>query len=64
LYQRGIYPADEFEQFKKYNMTLMITKDGGLRTYLNSVLGQISGTCSIDRFYVTIEKSQKNSYIY
>lgn len=44
LYQRGIYPDDEFQPVKKYNMTIMITKDGGLRDYLSQVLQQINGT--------------------
>lgn len=41
LYQRGIYPADEFEQKKKYGLPLMVTKDAAVRQYLNRVLSQI-----------------------
>lgn len=41
LYQRGIYPEDEFEQKKKYGLPLLVTKDAGVRQYLNRVLSQI-----------------------
>jgi mitotic spindle assembly checkpoint protein MAD2 len=41
LYQRGIYPSEDFEQKKKYGLALMVTKDAGVRQYLNKVLSQI-----------------------
>jgi mitotic spindle assembly checkpoint protein MAD2 len=54
LYQRGIYPDDEFLPVKKYNMTIMITKDGGLREYLSQVLQQINSTRGANlRQYIT-----------
>lgn len=43
LFQRGIYPPEEFERVTKYGAPLMITTDKGLKEYIKNVLGQISG---------------------
>jgi mitotic spindle assembly checkpoint protein MAD2 len=43
LYQRGIYPPENFEARKKYGLSILVTKDKGLREYLNQVLQQLTG---------------------
>eukprot|EP00240_Pyramimonas_obovata_P006939 CAMPEP_0118925388 /NCGR_PEP_ID=MMETSP1169-20130426/3272_1 /TAXON_ID=36882 /ORGANISM="Pyramimonas obovata, Strain CCMP722" /LENGTH=161 /DNA_ID=CAMNT_0006866663 /DNA_START=37 /DNA_END=518 /DNA_ORIENTATION=- len=42
LFQRGIYPPETFERKKKYGLTMLVTSDTGLNTYLSNVLQQIS----------------------
>jgi len=42
LYQRGIYPADNFTPFQHYGLPMMVTADPGLRKYLGTVLTQLS----------------------
>jgi mitotic spindle assembly checkpoint protein MAD2 len=42
LYQRGIYPPENFEARKKYGLSILVTKDKGLREYLNQVLQQLT----------------------
>eukprot|EP00029_Vermamoeba_vermiformis_P012076 TRINITY_DN6887_c0_g1_i1.p1 TRINITY_DN6887_c0_g1~~TRINITY_DN6887_c0_g1_i1.p1 ORF type:complete len:202 (+),score=45.60 TRINITY_DN6887_c0_g1_i1:115-720(+) len=42
LYQRGIYPPENFEARKKYGLSILVTKDKGLRDYLNTVLQQLT----------------------
>eukprot|EP00002_Diphylleia_rotans_P031764 TRINITY_DN6615_c0_g1_i1.p1 TRINITY_DN6615_c0_g1~~TRINITY_DN6615_c0_g1_i1.p1 ORF type:complete len:204 (+),score=51.54 TRINITY_DN6615_c0_g1_i1:98-709(+) len=42
LYQRGIYPPDSFDREKKYNLSMMVTKDEALKSYLKGVLAQLS----------------------
>ena len=46
LYQRGIYPPETFDRRKKYGLTMLVTSDEGLTSYLSNVLQQISSTCS------------------
>eukprot|EP00761_Pharyngomonas_kirbyi_P007780 gb/GECH01007791.1/.p1 GENE.gb/GECH01007791.1/~~gb/GECH01007791.1/.p1 ORF type:complete len:207 (+),score=48.15 gb/GECH01007791.1/:1-621(+) len=41
LYQRGIYPPDTFRQVKKYGLVMLVTKEEGLKNYLDSVLKQL-----------------------
>ncbi|DBA99158.1 hypothetical protein WJX82_001946 [Trebouxia sp. C0006] len=42
LYQRGIYPPDNFEQRKQYGLSIMVSTDTGLTDYLSTVLEQMS----------------------
>lgn len=43
LYQRGIYPPDTFMPVAMYGLSILVTKDEGLRAYLTNVLLQLSG---------------------
>ncbi len=43
LYQRGIYPPEEFERVMKYGCPIMVTTDKKLKEYIRNVLEQISG---------------------
>jgi hypothetical protein len=43
LYQRGVYPADDFHLVKKYGQTVMLTEDAALVNYLDKILKQING---------------------
>lgn len=43
LYQRGIYPPETFSRVRKYGLTMLITTDDGLKSYLSKVLAQLSG---------------------
>ncbi|KAK7194554.1 Mad2-like HORMA domain containing protein [Novymonas esmeraldas] len=50
LYQRGVYPPDDFDQVRKYGVPLMISTDADLNAYLAELLQQIAswiahGTC-------------------
>lgn len=42
LYQRGIYPPESFVRKQKYGLSMMISNDEGLKSYLGSVLTQLS----------------------
>ncbi len=42
LYQRGLYPADQFSAVRKYGLQMMVTTDPGLSKYLAQVLAQLS----------------------
>lgn len=42
LYQRGIYPSDTFTNVSKYGLTMLVTKDETLKSYLSNVLVQLS----------------------
>eukprot|EP00992_Anisonema_acinus_P007804 TRINITY_DN3797_c0_g1_i1.p1 TRINITY_DN3797_c0_g1~~TRINITY_DN3797_c0_g1_i1.p1 ORF type:complete len:204 (-),score=28.08 TRINITY_DN3797_c0_g1_i1:53-664(-) len=42
LYQRGIYPPENFTTFQHYGLPMMVTTDEALKKYLGSVLKQLS----------------------
>uniref|UniRef100_A0A183CN73 Mitotic spindle assembly checkpoint protein MAD2A n=1 Tax=Globodera pallida TaxID=36090 RepID=A0A183CN73_GLOPA len=41
LYQRGIYPSDNFTREKKYGMTLLVNKDPKLEKFLQPLLEHV-----------------------
>lgn len=42
LYQRGVYPPEDFQQVRKYGLPLMISTDKELNAYLAELLQQIA----------------------
>lgn len=46
LYQRGVYPPEDFQQVRKYGLPLMISTDAELNAYLAELLQQIAAWIS------------------
>jgi len=44
LYQRGIYPPETFTRVQKYGLTMLVTNDSALKTYLNNILSDVKGS--------------------
>ncbi|KAG6333739.1 hypothetical protein ID866_5352 [Astraeus odoratus] len=42
LFQRGVYPSDDFHMVKKYGQTVLVTQDLALENYLDRILKQVS----------------------
>ncbi|GJE87661.1 spindle assembly checkpoint protein [Phanerochaete sordida] len=42
LFQRGVYPADDFHMVKKYGQTVLVTQDLALENYLDKILSQVN----------------------
>ncbi|CAH8872501.1 unnamed protein product [Trichobilharzia szidati] len=51
LYQRGIYPEASFKQNTKYDITVLITTDQTLLSYMHVVLGQVKTWLADGRVY-------------
>lgn len=47
LYQRGIYPPESFKKVPKYGLSMMITIDEGLSTYLANIQRQLDGESNL-----------------
>ncbi|KAJ1041669.1 hypothetical protein NDA10_002255 [Ustilago hordei] len=41
LYQRNIYPSDDFKTVKKYGLQMLVTTDDGLTEYLEAAMSQL-----------------------
>ena len=41
LYQRGVYPSEQFTNVNKYGLSLYVTSEARLKEYLTHVLGQL-----------------------
>lgn len=41
LYQRGIYPADDFQMVKKYGLNMLVICDDDIKAYIRKIMGQL-----------------------
>jgi mitotic spindle assembly checkpoint protein MAD2 len=49
LYQRGIYPPESFKRVSQYGLSMMVTTDEGLLSYLNNIIRQLE--CKISNLF-------------
>jgi len=57
LFQRGVYPSDDFHMVKKYGQTVLVTQDLALENYLNKILAQVEkwiSTASVTQLVLAI----------
>ena len=47
LYQRGVYPPESFKRVSQYGLSMMVTTDEGLLSYLSNILRQLDGNLTI-----------------
>jgi hypothetical protein len=43
LFQRAIYPPEDFKMVKKYGLNVLVTIDDSLKSYLKKLLTQVEG---------------------
>jgi hypothetical protein len=53
LYNRAVYPEESFTKVKKYGLTMLLTQDEGVKTFITSLTSQLSG-----RFFLPSEVSR------
>lgn len=42
LYQRNIYPAEDFKMVKKYGLNMLVSTDDSLQAYLKKIMAQLN----------------------
>ncbi|KAJ9657819.1 Mitotic spindle checkpoint component mad2 [Coniosporium apollinis] len=42
LFQRGVYPAEDFTAVKKYGLTMMVSADDQVKAYIKKIMSQLS----------------------
>lgn len=42
LFQRGVYPAEDFSPVKKYGLTMLVSSDDQVRAYVKKMMSQVS----------------------
>ncbi|KAL4660929.1 mitotic spindle assembly checkpoint protein MAD2A [Arapaima gigas] len=66
LYQRGIYPPETFTRVTQYDMSLYLTVDPKLKTYLNNVVSQLKEwlfDCTVQKLVVVISCLETNEVL-
>ncbi|KAF4808199.1 Mitotic spindle checkpoint component mad2 [Colletotrichum siamense] len=41
LFQRGVYPAEDFSAVKKYGLNMLVSSDDQVRAYIKKIMGQL-----------------------
>ncbi|KAA8893749.1 DNA-binding protein [Sphaerosporella brunnea] len=42
LFQRGVYPAEDFTPVKKYGLNMLVTNDDQVKAYIRKIMSQLS----------------------
>lgn len=42
LYNRGVYPEESFSKVKKYGLTMLLTQDEGVKSFITNLTSQLS----------------------
>ncbi|QGA22212.1 hypothetical protein EYB26_009928 [Talaromyces marneffei] len=42
LYQRGVYPAEDFSPVKKYGLNMLVSSDDQVRAYIKKIMSQLN----------------------
>ncbi|CRG88404.1 Mitotic spindle checkpoint component mad2 [Talaromyces islandicus] len=42
LYQRGVYPAEDFSPVKKYGLNMLVTSDDQVKAYIKKIMSQLN----------------------
>ncbi|KAK3173356.1 hypothetical protein OEA41_006685 [Lepraria neglecta] len=42
LFQRGVYPAEDFTAVKKYGLNILVTSDDQVKTYIKRIMSQLN----------------------
>ncbi|VCU40755.1 Bgt-1952 [Blumeria graminis f. sp. tritici] len=41
LFQRGVYPAEDFTAVKKYGLTMLVSSDDQVKSYIKKIMSQL-----------------------
>src|SRR5271156_5763572 len=52
LYQRGIYPPEDFKVVKKYGLNVLVTTDDEVKNYIKRIMNQLSRTVPFSTLFV------------
>ena len=60
LYQRGIYPPEQFTRQQKYGLTLLVSTDDNLKNYLDNIFTEIKGEYHVLNLFIIHHWSYTN----
>lgn len=66
LYQRGIYPPEDFDRATKYGLALQVAKEEGLVAYIQNVLAQLKEwltSSNVQKLVVVVNGLESNDVL-
>jgi len=66
LYQRGLYPAETFKYVQQWGLTMLVTTDNELQTFLDNILSQVKTwltDMTVEKLVLVIKKDATNEVL-
>jgi mitotic spindle assembly checkpoint protein MAD2 len=66
LYQRGVYPAEDFSPVKKYGLNMLVSTDDQVKGYIKKIMGQLGkwmGLGKISKLVVVISEKETGEVV-
>ena len=66
LFQRGVYPAEDFTPVKKYGLNMLVSSDDQVKSYVKKIMSQLNKwmlKSKISKFVVVITSKETGEHI-
>lgn len=66
LFQRGVYPAEDFTPVKKYGLNMLVSSDDQVKSYIKRIMSQLNKwmqKSKISRFVVVITSKETGEHV-
>ena len=66
LFQRGVYPAEDFTAVKKYGLNMLVSSDDQVRAYIKKIMSQLNKWMvggKISRLVVVITSKETGEHV-
>lgn len=66
LFQRGVYPAEDFTPVKKYGLNMLVSSDDQVKSYIKKIMSQLNKwmlKSKISKFVVVITSKETGEHV-
>lgn len=66
LFQRGVYPAEDFTPVKKYGLNMLVASDDQVKAYIRKIIGQLNKWMQksiISKFVVVVTSKETGEHV-
>lgn len=66
LFQRGVYPAEDFTPVKKYGLNMLVSSDDQVKAYIKKIMSQLNKwmvKSKISKFVVVISSKETGEHV-
>ena len=66
LFQRGVYPAEDFTPVKKYGLAMLVSSDDQVKSYIKKIMSQLNKwmqRSKISKFVVVITSKETGEHV-
>lgn len=66
LFQRGVYPAEDFTPVKKYGLNMLVSSDDQVKAYIKKIISQLNKwmlKSKISKFVVVVTSKETGEHV-